>query len=119
LLLMYKGIYFLIHADELWAIMSKSSFGFGTVALAHYIALAHLGGGFLIALGFLTRVSILFQLPILIGAVFFINAQRSVFNVYSEFLLSVVVLLLLVVFLFYGAGIYSMDVYLRKERFYE
>lgn len=119
LVLMYKGIYFLLHSGEVWSVTEGSNFGFGSIALAHYIALVHLAGGFMIATGFLTRASVLFQLPILIGAVFFVNARHSVFHVYSEWLLSIVVLLALVFFLFYGPGIYSLDVYLRRKRFYE
>jgi uncharacterized membrane protein YphA (DoxX/SURF4 family) len=64
-------------------------------------------------------VAILFQLPFVLGAVLFVNAPRSVFHVYSEWLLSVVVLLMLIFYLYYGPGIYSLDVFLRSKRFYE
>jgi uncharacterized membrane protein YphA (DoxX/SURF4 family) len=119
LILIYKGIYFLANTGEVQSVLAASSFSFGTMALAHYIGMVHLAGGFMIASGFLTRISILFQLPILIGAVLFVNARASVFNVYSEWLLSIIVLLMLLFFLYFGPGTRSLDVLLRRKRFYE
>jgi uncharacterized membrane protein YphA (DoxX/SURF4 family) len=119
LLLIYKGFYFILHLPELQAAMFQSRFGFGSIFLAHYITLIHISGGILIAAGILTRVSALFQLPILIGAVLFMNGNWGVFPVYSEFILAVVVLLLLVFFLFYGNGNYSAERYLKRREFYQ
>ena len=119
LLLIYKGIYFAYHTGEIQSILATSNFEFGTVAMAHYIVMIHFAGGIMIATGFLTRVAILFQLPILIGAVLFINAERGVFSIYSEYLLSVVVLLTLFFFLYYGSGMYSLETYLKRKKFYE
>lgn len=119
LLLIYKGFYFILHLPELQAAMFHSRFGFGSIFLAHYITLIHISGGILIAAGILTRVSVLFQLPILIGAVIFMNSAWGVFPVYSEFLLSVIVLLMLVFFLFYGNGNYSAERYLKRREFYD
>ena len=119
LVLIYKGIYFLSHNMDVQSILFASDFGFGSMALAHYIGMVHVAGGVMIAAGFLTRVAVLFQLPILIGAVLFINADPSVFAVYSEWLLSIVVLLFLLFFLYYGPGQKSLDVFLRRSRFYE
>jgi uncharacterized membrane protein YphA (DoxX/SURF4 family) len=119
LILVYKGIYFLEHNLDLQRVLSQSKFGFGSMAIAHYIALVHLAGGLMIAAGFLTRFWVALQLPILIGAIVFINNQSSVFNVYRELILSIGVLLVLLFFLFYGAGRYSLDVFLRRKMFYE
>jgi putative oxidoreductase len=119
LLLIYKGIYFAYNTGEIQSMLATSNFGFGTVAMAHYIVMIHFAGGVMIATGFLTRVAILFQLPILIGAILFVNAERGVFSVYSEFLLSVVVLLMLLFFLYYGSGMYALETYLKRKKFYE
>lgn len=91
--------------------MKNSDLQFVNLALAHYVAFAHLVGGFLIALGLKTRFAILFQLPILIGAVFFVNIDQGFLSVSNnlEFELSLIVLVLLLVFLFYGSGKVSMD----------
>ena len=119
LVLLYKGIYFLSHTAEVQDVLMRSKFNFGSMAIAHYIGLVHIAGGLMIASGFLTRVAILFQLPILIGAVLFVNTQTSVFTVYSEWLLSIIVLLALLFFLFYGPGTRALDVFLKERRFYE
>jgi len=119
IILLYKGIYFISHWQDVAGVISQARFGFGSMTIAHWIALCNLAGGFMIAIGFLTRVAILFQIPIVLGAVLFMNANKSVFHVYSEWLLSLVVLFMLVFFLFYGPGIYSMDVHLRSRKFYE
>ena len=119
LLVLYKGIYFVSHWQELQSILSRSVFEFGSMALAHGIALCHLTGGLFIAAGFLTRVSCLFQIPWVLGAVLFANSPQSVFFVYPEWVLAIVILLGLCFFLFYGSGIYALDVLLKRNRFYE
>ena len=43
--------------------------------VAHYVVVAHLLGGFLIAIGLLTRVAVVSQIPVLLGAVFIVNAR--------------------------------------------
>jgi putative oxidoreductase len=119
LLLIYKGLYFIMNSDELKSALFQSRFQFGSIFIAHYIVLVHISGGLLIASGILTRVAVLFQLPILLGAVIFMNSNWGVFPVYSEFILSVIVLLMLVFYLFYGNGIYSGERFLKSERFYQ
>lgn len=109
--IMYKGVLFISNTSALLNIMKNSDLQFVNLALAHYVAFAHLVGGFLIALGLKTRFAILFQLPILIGAVFFVNIDQGFLSVANnlEFELSLIVLVLLLVFLFYGSGKVSMD----------
>jgi len=53
-----------------------------------------------------TRAACLIQIPVLIGAIVFvnINATRDAFSPYSELFLSVIVLLLLIYFLIIGNG---------------
>lgn len=114
LLLLFKGISFISHANGLTNIISNSEFKEGAVFLTSYITLAHLLGGAFIILGLLTRWMVAIQIPILIGAVFFINAS-NIFAVQSEFALSVVVLLLLLFFFFEGGGPYSMDRYIKTH----
>jgi len=104
-----KGYFFIKNTDELLAIMNNSKFPWVSLILAHYVAFAHLVGGFLIAIGLLTRIAILFQLPILIGAVVFINAQQGFFSGSSELMFSIIVLAMLVFFLIEGSGPWSVD----------
>src|SRR3981081_360906 len=50
------------------------------VALVYYVTFVHMVGGTLIALGVLTRLSSLIQIPVVFGAVFFINILQSPVN---------------------------------------
>ncbi|HMP91305.1 MAG TPA: DoxX family protein [Phnomibacter sp.] len=105
--LMYKGIDFLIHHNRLTAMLASSGKGFGDFAYmlaGHYVVFAHLLGGLAITLGMFTRAACLLQIPILLGAVFFINTNPKMLQPYGELILSIVVLLLLVYFLVVGNG---------------
>ncbi len=116
--ILIKGIIFATDLEALNTIVMKSKFDFVAAGLVHYVVFAHLVGGLLIAIGLVTRVAVLFQLPILLGAVIFINADKGFFAVNSELSVSVVVLALLIFFLFYGSGKYSIDEYMRTHKFY-
>lgn len=114
--LMVKGFMFVQNTDALFAIMQKSQFPWVSIGLAHYVAFAHLVGGFLIAIGLITRVAILFQIPILLGAVFFINPERGFYSENTELWSSIIVLILLIAFLIFGSGRYSVDRLIRKPK---
>lgn len=114
--LVFKGIDFINHMDRLTDLMTRSRF-LGSLSLgllAHYIVFAHLVGGALIAAGLLTRLACLVQIPILIGAVFFINSSAGILAPYDVLWLSVIVLLLLVFFLITGSGPFSVDRQMKK-----
>ena len=80
-----------------------------TGVLLHYVILAHLVGGAMLTVGFLTRLSALVQIPILAGAVFFVHRQDGLFAIGQSLELSALVLFLLVVILISGAGRLSLD----------
>ncbi|MBX0331785.1 DoxX family protein [Pontibacter sp. HSC-14F20] len=107
--LFVKGVMFIQDTEALQNIMHNSQFQWVSFGMAHYVAFAHLVGGLLIAMGLVTRIAILFQLPILLGAVFFINPQRGFYSENTELWSSIIVLILLVVFLILGSGRLSVD----------
>ncbi|MBI3501457.1 MAG: hypothetical protein HY063_06650 [Bacteroidetes bacterium] len=74
-----------------------------------------MGAGILIALGLITRWAIVFQIPILIGAVILNGKESGMFDFYSQFWFSILVVALLLVFLVYGSGPFSADEHLRKH----
>ncbi len=78
-------------------------------AILHYVALAHFVGGAMLALGFLTRIAALVQIPILMGAVLFVHRAEGLLAVSQSLEFSALVLMLLVVFLINGAGKVSLD----------
>jgi uncharacterized membrane protein YphA (DoxX/SURF4 family) len=94
----------------------NSPFTAWSVVLAHYVGFAQLVGGLCIATGLITRIAVLFQLPILIGAVIFINAPRGIYSVGSELEYSILVLFLLIFFLIYSSGPLSADAMIKKNK---
>jgi len=70
--LFFKGLLFLNDLYALQKTLAQINLDWGSYWLALFIAFVHLTGGIFIAIGLFTRVIILFQIPILIGAVVFL-----------------------------------------------
>ena len=104
--LLYKGIDFLRNTSDLVSLMSlRSPFGsFLIILLGHYVTFAHILGGFFLTIGMFTRAACLIQVPILIGAIIFVNSSSDVLRPYSELFLSILILLLVIYFLIVGNG---------------
>lgn len=115
--LTYKGIMFIMSMDELEDTTAGINTWFAGAFLAHYVIFAHILGGPLLAFGLFTRIMAALQIPILIGAVFLVNAPRGLFSVgnHMELEISIIVLIGLVVFIIFGAGRYSIDAKRRRE----
>ncbi len=109
-----KGVSFISDTDSVARLIERTHFQLSIWSAVHYVAFAHLVGGIFIALGFSTRIAVVFQLPILIGAVFFVNITNGFSFLNSEFWLSAIVLILLLVFLVIGSGRYSLDNAMNK-----
>jgi len=109
--LVYKGIDFLNNMSDLVSLMSyQTSFGSFTYILAgHYVVFAHIMGGILLVFGILTRFACIIQIPVLLGAVFFVSTNGEMLKPYSELFLSITVLLLLIYFLIVGNGPLSVN----------
>jgi len=82
------------------------------MALVYYVTFVHLVGGTLIAMGILTRFSSVMQIPVVFGAVFFVNIFQSPFN--TDLLSSVIALIFLAVFAVIGSGKLSLENYLKN-----
>lgn len=104
--LAYKAIDFLNNMSGLVSLMSsQTSFGsFAYILAGHYVVFAHLLGGILLGVGVLTRFACIIQIPVLLGAVFFVGTNGEMLQPYSELLITIVVLLLLIYFLIAGNG---------------
>ena len=81
-------------------------------SVVYYVIFVHMAGGLLITLGLLTRLSSLLQLPIVIGAVFFVNIFKSELN--NDLWMSVFACVLLALFALIGSGPLSLDTYLSQ-----
>ena len=80
--------------------------------LVYYVTFVHMVGGTLIAMGIMTRFSAIMQIPVVFGAVFFINFLQSPFN--TDMASSVTALVLLVLFAIIGSGRWSIENYLKS-----
>lgn len=115
LLLLLKGISFTSNSEHLHQLIENSQFQSMQVFLISYITFAHLIGGVFLIIGFFTRISAIIQLPILIGAVFFINIGLNSFSATPEIILAAVALILLVYFIINGSGEFSVDRYIKEH----
>ena len=106
--LCYKGVDFLRNTSSLISLMKNTSpfSEFMIILIGHYVTFAHILGGLFLTIGMFTRAACLIQIPVLMGAIVFvnINATRDAFSPYSELFLSIIILLLLIYFLIIGNG---------------
>jgi putative oxidoreductase len=110
-----KGVEFARNSTLLNEVIS-SQVPFSTLLLlilGHYVIFAHIMGGFLLAAGLLTRFACLIQIPILIGAIIFVNIDLT--NHFAELILSIAILGLLVYFMIIGSGPWSLDRLMAKD----
>ncbi|RDC56199.1 DoxX family membrane protein [Pedobacter chinensis] len=111
LILVWKGISFYTNMNAFSHLMRGAVLGtaISISLMAHLIIVIHIIGGIAITLGTHTRLFCLLNLPILIGAVFFVNISAGIFKPYSEFWFSSLVLTGLVCFIIEGNGILSVE----------
>jgi uncharacterized membrane protein YphA (DoxX/SURF4 family) len=97
--------------------MAGMNIWFAGAALAHYIVFAHILGGPMLVFGLYTRIVSLINLPVLIGAVIFVNSPKGFLSIgnHMELEMSLIVLAGLIVLMIFGAGRYSIDAKRRKE----
>ena len=111
-----KGIYFLSNYSYLQSLLSSSLLHrFAGSFWVYYITFANLLCGIFLIIGLFTRIALWIQIPMLIGAVLFINPGGHAFRFNGEFVLSVLVLGGLCYFLIKGPGEISMDNYLQNN----
>ena len=77
------------------------------MVLIYYVTYIHLLAGFLICIGFFTRIAALLELPIFFGSIFFVHVLSSYVN--SELWLAILVFALLFLFVVIGSGPLSLD----------
>ena len=108
--LFVRGVVFLADSSAFMRLLEPTASPWLTsVVLIHYVALAHLFGGAMMAAGLLTRLAALVQIPILLGAVFIVNFQGGLLTPSQSLEFSILVLFLLVVIFLYGSGKWSAD----------
>ena len=114
IVLIWKGIAFILNLDVLdqylrnTGIAEELGMSISITIMAHLIIILHLIGGVCIAVGLRTRLFCLFNLPVLLGAVVLVNLRQNIFKPYSEFWLSLFVLLAIICFLVIGNGVIAV-----------
>lgn len=116
LCLFIKGIGFIQNSVLLSDSISQTLFIKNASWLTTLIPWLHLLGGAMILAGLFTRLWCLVQIPILIGAIIFVNAKRGIFAGESDLMFSVIILILLVFFFIEGGGPLSLDNFLRNPK---
>lgn len=109
-----KGIYFINNSDALIEILQNSKIAGWTFIVEHHVAFTYLVGGILISIGLLTRVAIIFQLPVFFGSVFCCLTHKGFFSVYTDLTFSIIIFFILFFFLIWGPGKFSVDEIMRK-----
>jgi len=110
--LIAKAVYFMGHPDYLLQFMdNEGSMWFAPAIIMHYIIVAHFCGGICLVLGLFTRTAALIQLPILLGAVFYVHMPQIFTSVEARQNLEFagLVSFLLMLLSLYGAGRWSVD----------
>jgi putative oxidoreductase len=117
MILAIRGIYFLTTIQPLYSVIKASRLGELNMdmTLALIVCWVHTLGGTFIILGLLTKISVWAQIPIVLGAVIFINTNSDLPHTFQDLLLSLLVLILLLVFAITGGGKISMDNYSKKH----
>jgi putative oxidoreductase len=110
--LFVRGVLFVSRPELVLGYLSSSESWFVPYAIAHYVALAHLGGGLLLAVGLTTRLAAVVQLPVLFGAVFMVHSTDTLLTAGQSLEFSALVLMLLIVYLGVGSGPLSVDAWL-------
>ena len=110
--LIFKGIDFINQTETLISVLKPIDTYSSSMLIVHYVSMGHIVGGLLITVGLLTRLAIIIQLPILIGAVL-INFVGQM--VPMDFWQATIALAAAIFFLFYGSGKHSLDYNFKLE----
>lgn len=109
--LFVRGVLFVMETEGVQALVDLSEFSLLSAAVVHYVSFVHLLGGLMLAVGLLTRLSALLQIPVLAGAVFLVHWQEGLLSANQSLEFSALVLFLLVVVFLWGPGRWSADYY--------
>jgi len=108
--LFIRGVLFIADSSRIISLIQVGNMDYLVPALLLYAAiLAHILGGLMLAVGLMTRIAALIQIPVLMGAVFIAIVQGGLFLPEQSLEISVLVLVLLSVLFVFGSGPLSLD----------
>ena len=115
--LFIRGMLFIADSGNFIQLLSPDSGAMlRSTVIVHYVALAHVFGGFMMTAGLLTRLAALVQIPILVGAVFVSQLQSGLMSADQSFEFATLTLFLLILIFLYGSGKWSSDYYLFGQK---
>ena len=117
IILILKGLTFFKDSAKLETMVQNPGFDIinnNASAFAFFITYFNILGGLFIIAGLFTRWISMLQIPILIGAIIFINSEAGMNFSNPDLILSIVVLILLFVFVIKGSGPISADEFFRS-----
>jgi len=114
--LFLKGFYILEHQAEFQKLVDNTAaMPLSILAAAHYIIPVHFVGGAMLLVGLATRLAAVGQIPLLVGAIFYVYLPRfSTLELRQNLEFTGLVLFLLCLLVVYGSGRYSLDYLLRR-----
>lgn len=114
-ILVLKGIRVVSGAMTILSNVENHDIIYASFILLHFIAIAHISGGVLIALGLMTRFAIMIQFPIILCALVIVNFPGKLNLAETENELILLVLLLMFFILVEGSGKHSIDRYMKNH----
>ena len=117
--LLLRGVSFLNDPSKFGTLIVDNDLGNYQDLLQNTIPWIHIGGGFLIMIGLFTRFASFIQIPVLLGAIFFVTSKRGLFKAETDFSFSIIILLLSLVFVVEGSGPLSLANYFKEEQEFE
>lgn len=116
IILILKGLTFFKDSAKLETMVQNPGFDIinnNASAFAFFITYFNILGGLFIIAGLFTRWIAMLQIPILIGAIIFVNSEAGMNFSNPDLAISIVVLILLFVFVIKGSGPISADEFFR------
>ena len=109
--LFFMGVNFFSHTELILDLLEPTEIVTARLFIAHYVIMAHIAGGLLIAFGLITRIAALVQLPIIIGAV----GANVISDNWPGVALSSVVLAFIIFYIIIGSSRISVDYNLKMH----
>ena len=116
IIILVKGFLFFRDSASLTSMLQSTGFNVmnnNASAISFFITYFNLLGGVFIIAGLFTKWISLLQIPLIIGAIVFVNSKAGISFSNTELALSMLVLVLLIVFVIKGSGNISADEFFR------
>ena len=116
IIILVKGFSFFQDSASLTSMLQSTGFDVmnnNATAISFFITYFNLLGGVFIIAGLFTKWVSLLQIPLIIGAIVFVNSKAGISFSNTELALSMLVLVLLIVFVIKGSGNISADEFFR------